>query len=132
MRSRLPVPLGSIFCSEGSRFASKLGLCFGPECKMEWRALVWARRVKIEERCGIGRKGGGGIVQGAVSCGAGYGDFLQGLATGSGTADVDEQPRSGSGRETAGTGCVWRNRARGSKLGVFSRHRAFPARTCGG
>src|SRR6266404_1703292 len=87
---------------------------------------------KIDERDGARRKSGSWIGNGTVSCGAGYGDFLQGLATGSGTADVDEQPRSGSGRETAGTGCVWRNRARGSKLGVFSRHRAFPARTCGG
>src|SRR5579871_1782375 len=41
--------------------------------------------------------GGDGLVEGAVSGGAGNGDFVQGVAAGSGAADVDEQPRPGGG-----------------------------------
>src|ERR1700757_2566534 len=78
-------------------------------CKWGWRALVWALRGKICECDGIWGKGGVGIVEGTVSRGAGNGDFLQGVAAGSGAADVDEQSGPGSGREAAGADCLRRN-----------------------
>src|SRR5260370_34142734 len=74
---------------------------------------------RIHERDGTGREGGGRIVEGAISRGAGDADFLQGLAAGSGFADVDEQFGSRGGREAGRTDCLRRDRARGEELGVL-------------
>src|SRR6266481_6307507 len=69
--------------------------------------------------------GGGGIVEGAISGGARDDDFVQGMAAGSGAADVDEQPRSGSGGEAGRAGGVRGDRQGGAKLGMFSCDCAF-------
>src|SRR6266852_1718506 len=104
----------------------------GGGCKRGWRVLVCATESKIHEGDGTGRSGGGGIVEGAVSRGAGDGDFLQRMAAGSGAADVDEQSGPGSGREATGADCLRRDRARGEELGMLPRHRAVAARAGGG
>src|SRR5579859_1581489 len=65
--------------------------------------------------------GGGGIVEGAYSCGSGEGDFLQGVGAGSGFADVDEQLGSGGGGEAGGTDCLWGDWEGGAELGVLPR-----------
>src|SRR4029077_7168146 len=83
---------------------------------------------EIHGRYGIGRKGGGRIVEGAVSRGAGDTDFLQRVAAGSGAADVDEQSGPGSGGEAAGADCLRRDGARGAELGMLPRHREVAAR----
>ena len=61
------------------------------------------------------------VVEGAVSRGARDGDFLQGVAAGSGAADVDEQSGPGGGGESAGIGGVRRDGQGGAELGVLSR-----------
>src|SRR5436305_1049712 len=70
----------------------------------------------------------GWVESGAVSGGAGDGDFLQGLAAGSGAANVDEQFGSGSGGEAGRTGGVWGNGKSGAQLGMFSRDCEIAAR----
>src|SRR5580704_13627017 len=78
------------------------------------------------ERDDFGNDGGdsGRVVEGAISGGAGDGDFVQGVAAGGGAADVDEQPRPGGGGESSGFGGVWRDGEGGAELGVFSRDRS--------
>src|ERR1700731_3540762 len=78
-----------------------------------WVSIAAER--KIHGSNGAGRKGGGGIVEGAVSRGAGDSDFLQRVAAGSGFANVDEQFGSGGGGEA------------GAEWGMLSRHRAVAA-----
>src|SRR5216684_8699224 len=94
------------------------------------KGMAWVSmgaETEIHECDGAWRKGGGGIVEGAVSRGAGDADFLQGMAAGSGVADVDEQSGSRSCREAGRTDRLWRNGACGEKLGVLPRHRAVAA-----
>ncbi len=80
-----------VILPEKSDFAERRKAGNGGGCKWVWRALVWARRAKIDECDGARRKNRSRIGNGAVSGGAGHGDFLQGMAAGSGAADVDEQ-----------------------------------------
>src|SRR5258708_9876300 len=86
---------------------------------------MWFRSAaerEIHECNGAWESGGGGIEQRAVSGGAGDGDFLQGVAAGSGAPDVDEQSGSGGGGEAGGFGGVRWNRKSGAELGMFSRN----------
>src|ERR1700682_3040025 len=87
---------------------------------------------EIHGRDGAGRKGGGGIIEGAVSRGARDADFLSWLETGSGAAGVDEQSGPGSGREATGADCLRRDGAGGEELGMLPRHRKVAARAGGG
>src|SRR6266849_10634930 len=99
------------------------------------KGMAWVSmgaETEIHECDGAWRKGGGGIVEGAISRGARDADFLQGLAAGSGVADVDEQFGSRSGREAARTNRLWWNGACGEELGVLLCDCTIAARAGGG
>src|SRR6202022_1828191 len=124
------------FDHRGGGFRVPQGVCLLDPVLIRTATVWWCTQrlyaeSEIHGRDGIGRKGGGEIVEGAVSCSAGDGDFLQGLAAGSGAADVDEQSGPGSGREAAGADCLRRNGTGGEKLGMLSRYRAVAARAGG-
>src|SRR5579859_894452 len=100
------------------------------QMRVAWVSMGAER--KFHGSDGAEREGGGGRVEGAVSRGAGYGDFLQGVAAGSGVADVDEQPGSGGSGKTGRIDCVWPDGEGGEELGVLSRHCEVAAGVGGG
>src|SRR6266481_6950893 len=86
----------------------------------------WERRESDEYAENSGRDG---AFEGAVSRGARDGNFVQGMAAGSGASNADEQSRSGGRRKAGRSGGIRRHRKSGAQLGMFSCDCEIAART---